>query len=190
MKKQPNFNLLGKIIDHYEFDLIIDPGIISIDDVMKYYSFGIKKLILGLETLKNLNVLIDTIDILGINNLYISLDMFSERVITEIKEFKHQSAINVTKELDKLGIQKIILLDLYRVGQKMGGIPPLYHKIRKLYQGKILVGGGIKNLSDIKMYYTAGFSGVLIGTALYDGSINIQKLRNLINKYDSRSRDI
>ena len=187
LKQQPNFNLLRTIINKYDFTLIVDPGIISLDDVLKFSSSGFEKLILGLETLNNLDIILGSIDILGFDNFYVSLDMFQKKVITNINEFKDHSVIYVAKKLEAIGIQKIILLDLFRVGQKLGGIPPIYNEIRHIYQGEILVGGGIKNINDVRMYYSNGFSGVLIGTALYDGTINIQKLRKLINKYDSRS---
>ena len=45
------------------------------------------------------------------------------------------------------------------------------------FNGDILVGGGIKNFKDILDYKEKNFSGVLIATALYDGTIDIKKLR-------------
>ncbi len=33
---------------------------------------------------------------------------------------------------ENLGVEKIILLDLYKVGQKLGGIPQLYQEIRDI----------------------------------------------------------
>ncbi|GAI69286.1 unnamed protein product, partial [marine sediment metagenome] len=79
--------------------------------------------------------------------------------------------------IENLGVEKIILLDLYKVGQKLGGIPQLYQEIRDEFKGNIIVGGGIKDMDDIKLYNRHNFSGVLIGTALHDGTINFDKIR-------------
>ena len=53
-------------------------------------------------------------------------------------------------------------------------------KIREIFNGEILVGGGIKNIQDIKEYKLNNFSGALIGTALHDGSIKIEELQNIL----------
>ena len=76
-------------------------------------------------------------------------------------------------------VKNIILLDLFRVGQKIGGIPPQYLEILNNFSGDIFVGGGIKNIEDILNFKNHNFSGILIATALYDGTITAEKLWNL-----------
>jgi uncharacterized protein related to proFAR isomerase len=105
--------------------------------------------------------------------------MYNEIIQTNVIEIKNLHPVEIIKKIEDLGVDKIILLDLYKVGQKVGGIPPLYLKIRDNYNGKILVGGGIKDIRDIEMYKHNNFSGVLIGTALHDGTIDIEKLRKI-----------
>jgi uncharacterized protein related to proFAR isomerase len=41
----------------------------------------------------------------------------------------------------------------------------------------VFVGGGIKNLNDILDYKEKNFAGILIATALYDGTIGIENLK-------------
>ena len=86
----------------------------------------------------------------------------------------------IVRKIEDLGAINIILLDLFKVGQKIGGIPALYFKIRDVFNGEILVGGGIKNIQDIEEYKSNNFSGALIGTALHDGSIKIEELRSFL----------
>ena len=102
--------------------------------------------------------------------------MFKGRIISNIKEFRGQKPIKLVKILNDMNVKEMILLDLFRVGQKLGGIPSLYLEVRNQFQGNILVGGGIKDLNDIVLLYNHNFSGALIGTALYDGSIKINEL--------------
>ncbi|HEY0089823.1 MAG TPA: HisA/HisF-related TIM barrel protein, partial [Candidatus Lokiarchaeia archaeon] len=104
-----------------------------------------------------------------------SIDMFQEKLITKMK-LDSFNPLKIISLLDSLGVKEIILLDLFRVGQKIGGIPPLYLKIREIFSGDILVGGGIKDFNDILNYKKNNFSGVLIGTAFYDGSIKIEEI--------------
>ena len=105
--------------------------------------------------------------------------MYKGKIISNLKELKNQNPLNLVKVLTKLDIKEIILLDLFRVGQKMGGIPPLYMKFRYQFKGDILIGGGVKEFNDLEMMRNNGFSGVLIATVLYDGSLNIDNLKHL-----------
>lgn len=177
IKYSPNLEILSTILKIPEIDVILDPGIKDKEDLLKYSKYKIKKLILGLETINGYNVINEGLRILGKYKLIVSLDMFKGKIISKIKDLRNQNPINVVNKLKRFGVKELILLDLFRVGQKIGGIPPVYLKILKNFKGAVLVGGGIKDLVDLTSYYNNKFSGVLIATALYDGSIKIDKLK-------------
>ena len=179
-KKKPNFKLLLKILDNPSIQVMLDPGIINKDDLLTYSKFKLNKLILGLETMENINVIKESLEVFGHNKIIISIDMYKEKIISNIKQLKSQNILQVINTIEKFGVKEVILLDLFRVGQKIGGIPPLYIEIRKQFNGNILIGGGIKDFNDLLMYKDEEFSGILIATALYDGSIDIKKLKNII----------
>ncbi|TFG14565.1 MAG: hypothetical protein EU535_03320 [Promethearchaeota archaeon] len=179
VKKKPNFELLSKFLKNPSLNILLDPGIIDKEDILIYSKFKLSKLIFGVETINNLDVITEGIKILGPNNVCISIDMFKGRIISNLKEFKGQIPINLVKILNDLNVKEIILLDLFRVGQKLGGVPDLYLEVRNQFRGNILVGGGIKNLDDIILLDNHNFSGALIGTALYDGSIKINELNKV-----------
>jgi phosphoribosylformimino-5-aminoimidazole carboxamide ribonucleotide (ProFAR) isomerase len=159
---------------------MLDPGIRTKKNIEIYYNFNLKSLILGLETLKDLKVITECLNLFGNDKVVVSVDMYKEVIKTNIKEIRSQDLLEVVNKIEDLGVLNIILLDLFKIGQKLGGIPPLYSKIRQNFNGEILVGGGIKDIQDIKDYKTNKFSGVLIGTALHDGSINIEELRKIL----------
>ena len=177
IKDSPNLEILSTILKIPEIDVILDPGIKDKEDLLKYSKYKIKKLILGLETINAYNVINEGLRILGKYKIIVSLDMFKGKIISKIKDLRNQNPINVVNKLKRFGVKELILLDLFRVGQKIGGIPQIYLKILKNFKDAVLVGGGIKDLMDLKSYYNNKFSGVLIATALYDGSIKIDKLK-------------
>ncbi|MHA1491266.1 MAG: HisA/HisF-related TIM barrel protein [Promethearchaeota archaeon] len=178
INKNPNLDLLLKILKISNIKIMIDPGISNKADIKIYSKFKINKLILGLETIKKYSVITKALKILSENKIIVSVDMYNGKIISNLKKMKPQDPLKVINTLKKLGIKELILLDLFRVGQKMGGIPPLYLKIREIFDGDILVGGGIKDLTDITLYKEKMFSGILIATALYDGTLNLKKLIN------------
>ena len=185
MNRNPNYEIILKFIEKPYMSFLLDLGIKNFEDVLKFSSLGIRNLILGLETLENKETILKAIQLDLFKKIYVSVDMYSEKIITRIKEYQKASTLQVIKNLSDLGVSNIILLDLKRVGSKEGGIPALYKEIRKIFQGEIIIGGGIKDLNDIFEYHHFGFSGVLIGTALYDGTITLKEIIQLINKNNS-----
>jgi len=177
LKKKLNTEFLTQINALENIKIIIDPGIVSVEQTVKLSSFKLKSLILGLETIKNFQVISQSLKILGNNKVIVSLDMYKGKILSNIEKIKNLNPIQVAKKIEMLGVKELILLDLYRVGLKLGGIPQLYTDILHNFIGNLYVGGGIKNLEDITHYKENGFSGALIATALYDGTINIEKLK-------------
>ena len=179
LRREPNFSLLSEILKILEIKVMIDPGIIFDKNIFEYSKYDLDSLILGLETIQNLEVISDCLEIIGPAKTIVSIDMYKEIIQTNVDEIQNQNPIAIVKKIETMGVKKIILLDLYKVGQKLGGIPPLYLEIKNQFKGQILVGGGIKDIRDIELYKRNNFSGVLIGTALHDGTVKIEKLRKI-----------
>ncbi|MHA1986177.1 MAG: HisA/HisF-related TIM barrel protein [Promethearchaeota archaeon] len=181
INRTPNFQLLQKILRISGIKIKIDPGIIDIDDILLFSKYNIDKLIIGLETVGSLETIKKAFRIMGKSKLIISIDMYKEKVISNAIDIKNKSIIEITRQIEEFGIKDIILLDLFRVGQKIGGIPQHYLEIQDIFKGNIYVGGGIKDYKDILKYKNLNFAGVLIATALYDGTLSIEKIRNFSN---------
>ena len=181
IKRHPNLKLLTEILDISNIKLMLDPGIVNKEDIIAYSMLKINNLILGLETIESLEIIEDSLKILGQNKVIVSIDMYKSKIISNINSLKDQNLKSVIQMIEKIGVNKIILLDLYRVGQKLGGIPPLFLEIRQYYSGEIFVGGGIRDIKDILGYMEENFSGVLIATALYDGTLDLEEIKAVVN---------
>jgi phosphoribosylformimino-5-aminoimidazole carboxamide ribotide isomerase len=182
INKAPNIEILKKIFDNFtRISIIFDPGIENRNEIQNFSQFSNIQLILGLETINGLDIISEAINILGKEKVILSLDMFKGKIISKNHMIKKYHPLEIIKICENWGISKVILLDLFRVGQKIGGIPFLYHQINETFTGKTLVGGGIKNIEDIKNYKKNNFSGVLIATALYDKSIEIEEIYRVID---------
>ncbi|MBY9020378.1 MAG: hypothetical protein KGD67_04915 [Candidatus Lokiarchaeota archaeon] len=180
LQGNPNITILSKILAIPGVEIMIDPGIKTKKGAEKYFNLNLKSLVLGLETLGNLNVITECLKLFDTKNIIVSIDMYNEVIKTNINEIKNQDVLKIIGKIEDLGVTNIILLDLFKIGQKMGGIPALYLKVRDIFNGEIFVGGGIKDIQDIKDYKSNRFSGVMIGTALHDGSLKIEELKRFI----------
>ncbi|TFG17043.1 MAG: hypothetical protein EU531_04635 [Promethearchaeota archaeon] len=181
MKQKPNYAILNELSKLKDVEIMIDPGITIYEDILEFLEYNIKYIIIGLETLNSLETLMTIVNQLGNQNVILSIDMYKQKLLTRIESFQNQDPLKIINIIQKLEINQIILLDLYSIGQKLGGISSLYLNIKENFDGDVYVGGGIKDYKDIELYYRNNFSGVLIGTALYDGSIKPQKLSEITN---------
>ncbi|MHA1914436.1 MAG: HisA/HisF-related TIM barrel protein [Promethearchaeota archaeon] len=173
----PNFHLFEEILKIPRIKIMVDLGITKMDDILRYSELGFNKIIIGIETLQSLEDLKEGLKLVGNEKIVISLDMYQGKILSNAEKLKNYDPLELVNKLELLGVKEIILLDLARVGQKVGGIPQSYFKIQNAFKGKVFVGGGIKNFEDLIYYEQHHFSGVLVATALYDGTIEIEKIR-------------
>ena len=179
INKNPNIRIISEILTLSKIKVMLDPGIESANDIKMYSKFNLNKIILGLETIKTIEVIKDLLKILGAERITISVDMYKGKILSNIKEWNHQKPAKIITELENIGVEELILLDLFRVGQKLGGIPQSYLEIQSLFRGDVLVGGGVRDIEDLIYLKEEKFAGVLIATALYDKSIKIEDIRNI-----------
>lgn len=177
LRKKSNIPLIIELLENLQINIMLDPGIIDDRDLNLYSELQLNHLIIGLETIKNFKVVENAINIFGNNTVILSIDMYNGKIISNMKELNNQNPIEIMKKVRNLGIDNYILLDLYRVGQKIGNIPQIYLEIREKYHGNFIVGGGIRDLNEIMIYKNNKFSGVIMATALYDGTINMEEIK-------------
>jgi phosphoribosylformimino-5-aminoimidazole carboxamide ribotide isomerase len=87
----------------------------------------------------------------------------------------------VAQRAVECGVHRLIVLDLARVGVAQG--PSTAALCRDLLarwpQLEITTGGGIRNLDDLRHLQTAGVHGVLLASALHDGSLTADDLKSV-----------
>ena len=164
MKRGDNFHLI-RSIGGYK---ILDGGITSKLELENLRSLKVcDKIVLGTETLKDL-------DLLEERDIVLSLDFKGGRLL---------SPMNYTLEeiLDRLDRSiPVIVLDISSVGSQRGVNWKLVERITGDVNNPIYVGGGVRDEEDLKRCYNMGIQGVLIGTGIHRGTLN---LREIIERY-------
>ncbi|ACX73392.1 hisA/hisF family protein [Methanocaldococcus vulcanius M7] len=163
-----NFNLI-KNIDF--INKIVDAGIKTREDLERVREYLNKndKAIIATETL-------------------IDKELISEKNIIVSLDFKDGKLLNYTVE-EVLGLVRkdtpLIILDISSVGTGRGINMKLINMILKLNKGKnpIYVGGGIRDITDIEKCYNLGIDGVLVGTAIHRGVIDLEEVIKKFEKF-------
>ncbi len=146
---------------------MLDTGIREVADVQKWEEFA-GTLILGTETCS-----MDTIsrvceEFPGKSS--VSIDRKNGKVLSSSKDVPEDS-LQVLEILNTFDVKDIIYLDIDRVGTGKGVDAQLLGKMNSLSTHDLLLGGGVKNMDDIRILDDLGLSGALVATAVHNGNI-------------------
>jgi phosphoribosylformimino-5-aminoimidazole carboxamide ribotide isomerase len=151
--------------------LAVDAGTASVAQAEFLLSLGIAKVIIGLETLPDLNLTVDLVRALGPERAVFSLDLQSGRPLGAGSRGK--PAIEVVSDVIEAGVRHIIVLDLASIGMSRG-VPtgPLCHSIKNRWPDLIVwTGGGVRSLADLHRLSLCRVDGVMAASALHRGDI-------------------
>ncbi|ABK14140.1 MAG: nickel transporter [Methanothrix sp.] len=144
---------------------------------------------IGISTLSDLSLLPEpTTPVLGTETA--SLDLISDasdlRDIVVSIDMKHRKVIShsglldpleLIKEMNDLDLLGIILLELDRVGTSAGVDIEFLSSAVASSDHPVLVGGGVRGLSDVHALEEIGVHGVLVATAVHSRAMPIEMIQ-------------
>ena len=159
-----------------EADLIVDPGVKSLEEASKVIDTGVKKLVVATETLPKLEVAQSILEIYGCDRIVLSLDLKNREIISRIPELKKLSPKECLEEFVKLGFKEAIVIDLVRIGSYSGPDLELIRELKTTHI-KLIAGGGVRNLNDLLALRDMGVEAVLVSSALHQSKLTIPELK-------------
>jgi phosphoribosylformimino-5-aminoimidazole carboxamide ribotide isomerase len=177
MDGRPNFSVLKQIADTTGLRLMVDAGIADLERAEKALKSHVSKVIIGTETLPSFGFVREAVKSLGKEQVVVSLDLKGDKVLSGFELGNLGNPLDVLREIQEIGVEQIIMLDLARVGSGEGVNMPLLTEIMKNRKFKVLVGGGVRGVADLVALRNMGVFGVLVATALHSGKITLAELK-------------
>jgi phosphoribosylformimino-5-aminoimidazole carboxamide ribotide isomerase len=163
-------------------EIWIDAGVRSENDVPAMVENRRITIVVGLETIRGASDLEATLRLAGTDRIVFSLDLFAgvPRVSADAAWISADPD-ELARQLVDLGVRRLLLLDLSRVGTGSGtGTEALQSRLSARHPGlEVFVGGGITGLDKIQAVRDQGAAAVLVGSALHDGRIGRRQLDQL-----------
>lgn len=161
--------------------LWIDPGVRGPSEGWpRLLDVGRARIILGLETLSGPAALAAIVDRIGPGPLALGLDLRDGRpLFAKGADWGTIDPIRLADRALALGIERLVVLDLARVGTGRGpGTLPLLRTLRAACpRAELIAGGGVAGPIDLRQLADAGASAALVGSALHDGRLGPADLR-------------
>ena len=161
-------------------DVILDAGVSNIDDIRELIDSGIRKVVIGAETLRTLDAVHDIPAKIHRSRLVFSLDLRAGKILSQCPALAAMEPLEAAAYLQPAGWGELILLDLGRVGGEEGIGTLLAAEVRaKLPVLRLLVGGGLAGPDELVALQSLGVRGVLTASALHRGIITAGHLSAL-----------
>lgn len=160
-----------------QLELLVDAGIDNVMQAKRLLDAGAKKVIIASESLASLGTASELLAALGTEQVVCSLDLKDRAVIWRDPSTETRDPSGAATSLMSLGFRKAILLEMDRIGTGGGADTELLDRVTTAAPGmRFIVGGGIASAVELVRLKRAGVSGVLLATALHDGTITRQDL--------------
>ena len=178
--RSKNKKVIIKIIKNTSLNVQLGGGIRTLKQISFWIKNGVSTVVVGTMAIQNPKILKKACDLFP-GRIAVALDVRNN--FLAIKGWVKQTRINFLdflKKLENLGLSRIIYTDINRDGTKTGINIKKLVKIIETANIPVVVSGGISNIRDVKQLKKIDYlQGVIIGKAIYDGTINLNKLQKL-----------
>ncbi len=155
------------------FSLLVDAGVRRCEDAAVIAATGAHQLVAGLETLAGPRELARLIEQFGPSRVVFSIDLRDGQLMGDLSSWQATDPMAIARQATEAGCTRFIILDIARVGTE-GGVTtlPLCSEMRAAWpDATIITGGGIRGIDDLRRLDPVVVNGVLIASALHNGSL-------------------
>ena len=110
--------------------------------------------------------------------IVVSIDQIDGKVMVKgWKESTGTTVADAISQFSSMGVDEFLLTSIERDGTLQG--PDVRTLAEAAVSARIIASGGIASLEDIVKVRSAGCSSVILGKAMYDGKVSIERVRAL-----------
>ena len=176
LNKRINEDIVLKISRISDIPIQYGGGVRNLSDAELFFSNNIDKIIIGTAAIDSKTFIKELIDKYGTDRIIIAADTKSGHIMIEGWQKKtKKSAIEFIREFEKVGIKQFLFTNIDKEGQMKGIDEEVIEEIMNHTDSHIIIAGGISSLDDVRSIAQKGANAVVIGSAIYDGRIALNK---------------
>jgi phosphoribosylformimino-5-aminoimidazole carboxamide ribotide isomerase len=180
--KPVNAKAVSTILTNVNMLTQLGGGIRDIETIAAWLEAGINRVILGTAALKNPYLVTQACKAFP-EQIVVGIDAKEGMVATDgWAKVSNVAAADLALKYEDAGVAAIIYTDIGRDGAMQGPNIEETMRLAERLSTPVILSGGISKLDDIKAVKEAqssGIEGVIIGRALYDGSIHPREALSL-----------
>lgn len=174
-----NEESVRQILAAVDMPVQLGGGIRSLDHIRTWLDAGVTRVILGTVAVKNPKLVMEACGRYP-GRVVIGLDARKDMVAVEgWVEDSETTIFDMADRFEEAGAAAIIYTDITRDGTGKGVNLDLTKKLAEHSSLPVIASGGVGSVNDIKavkLLETSGVEGVIVGRALYDGSVSAAEI--------------
>ncbi len=181
-----NAGIIRDIVAQFpDVPIQIGGGIRDEDTVQAYLEAGVQFAIIGTKAISAPHFVNDVcLEFPG--HIIVGLDAKDGKVaIDGWSKLSHHDVVDIAQRFEQDGVAAIIYTDITRDGMMAGLNIEATVALARAVNVPIIASGGVTDLGDIKALCEVageGITGVIIGRALYEGTIDLAAARGLVDE--------
>ena len=179
-----NLDIIQEIVGKYDLKIEIGGGIRNIESIKRYVDAGVEKVILGSAAIKNKEFLKEACEEFK-NKIALGLDAKKGNLsVSGWKEDLNIKTLDFLKNVKDYGVSRLIYTDIDRDGTKESPNFDETVKVATASSCPVIISGGVSSINDIKKakdLSNKNIEGIIVGKAIYDGDIKLEKLAKELN---------
>ena len=178
--KNKNESSINKIIQNTGCKVQLGGGIRSLKDIEKWLEIGVNRIIIGTAAIMNESLVKEAVKAFP-KKISVGLDLYQEYVAIKgwTKVIKEKKADYYFKKFSDLAVESIIYTDINNDGVLEGPNFKSILKYKEMVNVPLIASGGVSSIEDIKKLYSFKVHGVIVGKAIYDHKVKINKIFNV-----------
>lgn len=174
-------SLINDLLANNELNIEVGGGVRTEKDLEILFNCGVNRVIVGSVSVSNRDMVYQWIESYGADKIVLALDcQFNQEGIPVVKTHGWQadSQYSVWDLLDFYSNAKYILCtDISVDGMLTGPSIELYKQIQERYPHlEVIASGGVGSYSDLEELKKLGVYGVVVGKAIYEGKVELNKI--------------
>lgn len=169
-----NLDAIKKILDAVAIPIEVGGGIRTLDDMEQLLSLGVRRVILGSIAVENPALVAEAVQRFG-DRIVVGIDARNGFVAVHgWEQSSSVKAVELAKQIVAAGVKTIIYTDISKDGMLSGVNAEAFTELAKKSGAEIVASGGVKSIEDIRALKSAGVAGVIVGKAIYTGSLDLK----------------
>ncbi len=151
-------------------------GMRSLDAVENAIELGVSRVVLGTIAIEQPKVVIAALKKFGPEKIAVGID--ARDGLVAVRGWKSDSGIlakDLALQMRTVGLRTVIFTDIRRDGLGSGLNIPSTRELADVSGLDVIASGGVHTLDDVIAARDAKLSGAIIGRALYEGTIDLEK---------------
>jgi len=178
-EKPVHTDLIADIAEAIDIPVEVGGGLRSSDDIVALVDSGVRWVIFGTKALSDPEGFSGIVSEFG-DRVIVGID--AREGLVQVKgwcETTDIRAVELAEQVGKIGVNTIIFTDTSRDGMMRGVNVPAFNEICGATSCDVIASGGVTGVDDIRNLCSIkkdNLIGVIVGKALYEGSVNFSEL--------------